>query len=79
MQIINEYFDEDTNEYVYEFECTLEEEQRLNKFLDEQGLTLNRYVEKVLLYVIEHTDEVKQFALQNNNSYNVTMTYYFGY
>ena len=67
MQIINEYFDEDTNEYVYEFECTLEEEQRLNKFLDEQGLTLNRYVEKVLLYAIEHSDEVKQFALQNNN------------
>ena len=67
MQITNEYFDEDTNEYVYEFECTLEEEQRLNKFLDEQGLTLNRYVEKVLLYAIEHPDEVKQFALQNNN------------
>ena len=67
MQIINEYFDEDTNEYVYEFECTLEEEQRLNQFLDEQGLTLNRYAEKVLLYAIEHSDEVKQFALQNNN------------
>lgn len=70
MEIVKEYFDDKTNEYVFEFNTTNEEKEMLDKKCKELNLTLNEYVTKLLTWGIDNPKEFKKWIKETRTDKN---------
>lgn len=67
MELIKEYYEEESDKYVYEFNATEEEKENLRKLCEEYNLTLDELFEKIITNFIDHPEEALDFAFNRKN------------
>ena len=70
MEIVKEYFDEKTNEYVFEINATAEEKEMLDKKCKELNLTIDEYIAKALSWCVDNPKEFKKWIKETRTDKN---------
>ena len=68
MEIIKEYLDEKTNEYVYEFSATKDEKKELDEICERNNTTLGKMMEAFIKWSINNPIDFAKWRLENGFS-----------